>query len=91
MYFANKGISGFLVLALVIIIGITLLNFLPFILLIAAVVIGVNYIIKAFKKWDNNRSKIFNTKAEKAKTVKSDFSQTYTSGNVIDVEYTEVK
>ncbi|ERI89496.1 hypothetical protein HMPREF1982_04650 [Clostridiales bacterium oral taxon 876 str. F0540] len=91
MYFANKGISSFLVLALVIIFGAVLLNFLPFILMIAAAFIGVNYIVKAIKKWDNKKTKIFSGKTEKAETVNSDFSQTYTNGNVIDVEYTEIK
>lgn len=91
MNFANKGISSFLVLALMIIIGITLINFLPFILLIAAVVIGISYIIKTFKKLDNKKTKIFNKRAEKAETASSNFSEPYTSGNIIDVEYTEVK
>lgn len=94
MDFINRGFSSLLIIALMFIIISAILNILPVILAAGAVVWAVSYVIKAFKKWNSIKSKVFKggaAKAEKVETMKADFSESFDTKNAIDVEYTEVK
>lgn len=88
MYFVNRGNSSFLLLAIVVLGFIFLINFLPYILLIGAIVWSINYGHKKIKKWNfKSEPKVKSNKSSFNKSQREDFN----NGNVIDVEYTEVK
>ncbi|MCM8711998.1 hypothetical protein M2651_13440 [Clostridium sp. SYSU_GA19001] len=94
MDFVNKGLSSFWIIILSFIGIFFLINILPVIILITAGVWGVSYVIKATRKWHINRKNFFKgeaEKSEKVETIKQDFSEGFTTGKVIDVEYTEIK
>lgn len=87
MYFLNRGNSSFLLLAIVVLGFFFLINFLPYILLIGAVIWAISHSYKKIKQRDFKSSKIKTNKSTFNKSKEEDFN----NGNVIDVEYTEVK
>lgn len=94
MDFINRGISSFLIIALFFIVISLLLNILPAVILIGAGVWGISYAVKAFRKWNGSREKVFKSKAsgfEKVETDSGNFSESFDTKNAIDVDYTEVK
>jgi predicted membrane protein len=90
MYFVNRGNSNFLLLAIVILGFFFLISFLPYILLVGAVIWAISYGYKKLKQWNS-------TNNHKEKMKKNTFSESesqqenFNNENVIDVEYTEVK
>lgn len=90
MYFVNRGNSNFLLLAIVILGFFFLISFLPYILLVGAVIWAISYGYKKLKQWNS-------TNSHKKKMKKNTFSESesqqenFNNENVIDVEYTEVK
>lgn len=90
----NRGFSSLLIIVLIFAAMALVLNILPVILLIAAGVWGITYSVRAFKKWNSNRDKVFNRKSpgvEKVETMEGAFSDSFNTENAIDVEFTEVK
>jgi hypothetical protein len=94
MDFINRGFSSILFIALSFIAILFLINVLPIVLLVGAGVWGISYIVKAIRRWNNNRTNIFKRKAskfEKVEAIQKDFSENINLENVVDVDYTEVK
>lgn len=88
MFFINRGNSSFLILALVILVFLVLINFLPYILLIGGIMWIANYVYKKFKNRNLRKDTKVDVKKGSFDTSKNDEFKT---ANVIDVEYTEVK
>ena len=96
MGFASKEIGGLFKIAIYgiigLIVGYLILNLLPVILLIALVSWGGYKLIKAVKASTSKKSGIYNNKSKADfTTVDMDNTEEYTNGQIIDVDYTEVK
>ena len=94
MDFINRGFSGILFAALIILSIAFLINILPIALLIGLGAWGINYMIKAIKGWKLKRGKIFKRKSsgfEQVDIMQEDFSEEFNIENAIDIEYTEIK
>lgn len=90
MSFEFKGINGLSKVVLLGIVGLALvfifLNFLPFILLIALVCWSINKIVKSIKVFKGKSSTITNVDYNTP-----DSKESYSNGQIIDVDYEEVK
>lgn len=91
MFFINRGNSSFLILAVVILVVLVLINFLPYILLVGGIIWSINYVYKKFK--NRNLSRDPNVEVKKGSfesSMKEDFKD-FNKPNIVDVDYTEVK
>lgn len=94
MDFINRGFSGILFTALIVLAIAFLINILPIALLIGLGAWGINYMIKAIRGWKLRRGRIFTSKSSKFEQVdimQKDFSEEFNIENAIDIEYTEIK
>lgn len=94
MDFINRGFSGILFTALIVLAIAFLINILPIALLIGLGAWGINYMIKAIRGWKLRRERIFTSKSSKFEQVdimQKDFSEEFNIENAIDIEYTEIK
>ncbi len=87
MDFINRGFSSLLTIALVVIAIYFLINILPVALVIGAGVWGISYVVKKFRNLIKSKRNNFNNRYDDIE-IKS--SQSFSSNDVIDVEYTEI-
>ena len=95
MGFASKEIGGLFKVVIYgimgLLVGYLILNLLPVILLIAVVIWGGYKVIKAVKASTMKKSGVYSKSKEAFTTVDMDSTEEYTNGQIIDVDYTEVK
>lgn len=88
MYFANRGLSSFWVIGLVLMAVILFINIIPPLLIIGAGVWSVTYIVKKIK---NRYFKSSSDSKDGSSDDVTDINTNFSNANVIDVDYTEIK
>jgi hypothetical protein len=87
MDFVNRGFSSIIILAVVFLAVVVLINILPIVLIGAAGIWGISWIVKKIRKV-NLRNSIFRNKAQDIEIITdSDIAEK----TIIDVDYTEIK
>jgi hypothetical protein len=88
MDFINRGFSNVLTIALIFLTISFLINILPIALLVGAGVWVISYVVKKARKLLQNGKNIFGNKHDNVEVI---YKNEFSSNNIIDVEFTEVK